>query len=577
MTKFIALKKLTIQTVIGILLAGSLAVPASAKKSGGNSCSNNGHGNNAPITITLKSGRDVVLEKFDPSNPGNGGFLERELSKLGLNSSQVSEAAQLISQGDFDFEISPSKKKGCDTDGDGIDDKTEAGSDLKNPVDTDSDGIPDFADPDSDNDGKLDSLEGTGDNNNNGILDRLEANGITVSIEAPGVLTSQLPSTEDYFVVDFNDQSGTESFSKTNIGTDYEYSSDLEVVNADQWGGADGTKYITQARSNNIRSYTVKVSQNQKYFGFWWSAGDPYNQITFKKNGNEIAIFKTQDLVDFIKSSNVDNTEDYYGNPSYNGSSTYHEGEPFSYVNVFFNDQEYDEIVVATLNKDSAAFESDNHTFSAVKQNIRGTVLQGVTPDADYDGLIDSLDPDPNNPDIDEDGLLDGNDQYPNDPDSDNDGLIDGLDPDPNTSDFDGDGIKDGDEVNPPDGRFPSDPTEADSDGDGLDDAEEISWGTDPNKADTDDDGLEDNDSRDPDPTKYDTDGDGINDGDEENGDYNGDGDFDGVPLDGGSSSDIDGDGIDNNEDPNSDGDPFPDAQEIEKGTNPYEVDLYSD
>ncbi|MEL6579983.1 MAG: hypothetical protein AAFQ14_09535, partial [Cyanobacteria bacterium J06621_12] len=65
------------------------------------------------------------------------------------------------------------------------------------------------------------------------------AAGIIVSIEAPEVQTSQLPETSNYFVVDFDSQStGTDGFSQSNGTTTYTYSSDLEIKNANQWGGA---------------------------------------------------------------------------------------------------------------------------------------------------------------------------------------------------------------------------------------------------------------------------------------------------------------------------------------------------
>lgn len=627
MLKFINLKKLTAKALIGILVAGSFIAQAGTKKAVASTCenNNNGHGNNMPASVTLSTGDVITVTKYDPTNPGN----KRNQLKNKLKNGRTSGNGMTIEYSNGAFNLSnsqanyvvdniPDIEKNCDYDGDGIDNETE------DAIDTDGDGIFNYADTDSDNDGKLDSVEGTADADNNGVLDRLQTNGITVSIEAPEVQTSQLPNTNEYFVVDFNDQAtGTAGFNKTNGGTTYTYSSDLEVKTANQWGGAEGSKFITQEVKQTIRSYNIKVDQDQRYFGFWWSAGDPYNQITFKKDGNEVAVFKTKDLVDFIQSSSVTNTQDYYGNPAYSGGGG-HKNEPFSFVNVFFNDQEYDEIVVATLTEGGAAFESDNHTFSAIKQNIVGQVIHGVTPDTDYDGLIDTIDPDPNDPDIDDDGILDGNDQYrndsdhdnddlidgqdpdPNDPDIDDDGLLDGEDPnpedangdadndglsdvdelnppegtpetDPNNSDTDGDTLSDGEEVNPPAGTSKSDPTKVDTDGDTLNDNVEATNGTDPNKQDTDGDGLDDNDSRDPDPTKYDTDDDGFNDGDEEIADYNGDGEPDHGDLQASeneSPSDVDGDGIDNNEDPDSDNDGVSDAQE--KG-NPYKKDVYAD
>jgi hypothetical protein len=201
--------------------------------------------------------------------------------------------------------------------------------------------------------------------------------GIQVTIENAEVQTTQLEDSDEYeyFVVDFENQNGTSSFSETNDGTTYSYSNDLLVKDANQWGGANGSKFITQAELASIRSYKIKVNQDQKYFGFWWSAGDPYNKITFKNNGKIVAIFKTADLVDFIKDSGSVNTSDYYGNPAYNGANTGHRSEPYSFVNVFFDEDSYDEIVVATMTEGGSAFESDNHTFSAEKIPPRGNPL----------------------------------------------------------------------------------------------------------------------------------------------------------------------------------------------------------
>ncbi len=201
-------------------------------------------------------------------------------------------------------------------------------------------------------------------------------NALTVTIEAPTIQTAQ--SKTDTYVVDFNDQSGTTGFTKTNGNTNYVYGGDLTILNADQWGGASKTKYITQ--SKNVSSFNVKVNKDQKYFGFWWSAGDSANKIIFKNKGAEVAVFQTKDLVGFINSRpNAEKTL-YYGNPNCLiagvapcGSNTGHKAEPFAYVNVYFNNQVYDEVVIQT--ESSSKFESDNHTFSAQNQTVTGPAV----------------------------------------------------------------------------------------------------------------------------------------------------------------------------------------------------------
>ena len=216
--------------------------------------------------------------------------------------------------------------------------------------------------------------------------------GITVTLEAPTIQDTQLANSDEYYVVNFEDQNGTDAFNKTVNDTTYSYSNDLEIKAANQWGGANSSKFITQQNLQSVRSYSLNVSQDQKYFGFWWSAGDAYNKITFKNDGEEVASFVTSDLVDFIDNSGTVNAADYKGNPAYSGESTGHLNEPFAYVNVFFGSESaYDEIVVASLTEGGAAFESDNHTFSAISQPIRGEIVQNNAPVANDDEATTSI------------------------------------------------------------------------------------------------------------------------------------------------------------------------------------------
>lgn len=198
-------------------------------------------------------------------------------------------------------------------------------------------------------------------------------NALTVTIEAAKIQTAQ--SKTAAYTVDFNAQSGTAGFTKSNGSTNYVYGDNLIIKAPDQWGGASNTKYITQSLDNS--SFKVNVNQDQRYFGFWWSAGDSANKIIFKNNGEEVAVFQTKDLVGFINTRPAAERALYYGNPNCPtanvapcGANTGHKNEPFAYVNVHFNNEVYDEVVIQTLS--GAKFESDNHTFSAQAQPVTG-------------------------------------------------------------------------------------------------------------------------------------------------------------------------------------------------------------
>jgi hypothetical protein len=89
-----------------ILIASSLINFSFGSKSLAGSCSNNGHGNNADIVITLPTGLQVLLQQFDPSNPGNGGKIDRVIrdSNPGILEADIEQTKSIILAGNYDYE-----------------------------------------------------------------------------------------------------------------------------------------------------------------------------------------------------------------------------------------------------------------------------------------------------------------------------------------------------------------------------------------------------------------------------------------------------------------------------------------
>ena len=87
------LSKLTACAFIAILSSGSLIAQPSIAGNGNSYnqyCnSNNGHGNNADIFLTLSSGRKIIVTKFDHSNPGNGGYIDERIRAANSSLSSV--------------------------------------------------------------------------------------------------------------------------------------------------------------------------------------------------------------------------------------------------------------------------------------------------------------------------------------------------------------------------------------------------------------------------------------------------------------------------------------------------------
>ena len=209
------------------------------------------------------------------------------------------------------------------------------------------------------------------------------AQAFTVTIEDPTV--QSYPITNDVFIVDFNNQTlGNNGFSLSNGDITYTYSDELAITESSEWGGANSSQFITNSTlPGEPGNYKISINQKQKYFGFWWSAGDPYNRITFKNDGKVVAVLQTDDIVNHInKINDVARQSAYKGNPN-GGNTQWSLPQIYTFVNVFFNHngEAYDEIVVEIMsNPEQAGFESDNHTFSVGEQALSGTLVIDVPP-----------------------------------------------------------------------------------------------------------------------------------------------------------------------------------------------------
>jgi hypothetical protein len=107
---------------------------------------------------------------------------------------------------------------------------------------------------------------------------------------------------------------------------------------------ADGTNYLTLGGEGESSPVTIALSSLQSYFGMYWGSIDTYNDIAFYRGSN---------LLRSINGAEVRNPAD--GNQGPDGSA---------YVNFFAAgpDDYFDTIVLSST---QAAFESDNHAFSA--------------------------------------------------------------------------------------------------------------------------------------------------------------------------------------------------------------------
>jgi hypothetical protein len=144
-------------------------------------------------------------------------------------------------------------------------------------------------------------------------------------------------------------------------------------VSANQYGGAGGTGeyFAVGAESSSTAPVTLALTSEANYFGFWWSAGDVNNSITFLQNGVALATFTTANVVALLPNTvsgtvtaingSVYNTKNYYGNPN---NLSQDNAEPFAYIDVIANGIQFNQIQFSNPTT-ASGFESDNHSVAA--------------------------------------------------------------------------------------------------------------------------------------------------------------------------------------------------------------------
>lgn len=186
---------------------------------------------------------------------------------------------------------------------------------------------------------------------------------VSFEAEAPGVQTTSASF----------DVSGVETFDSRSTGYFQHFTTDfgtggqitgrydnLQVNGADQYGGAGGAGHYGVAFTWD--PYALRLSTSLpggvNYFGYWLSALDAGNYVTFYSHGVELFQFRPQDVIDAVNAQS--NPAAYYGNPN---AAYIHQdgGEPFLFLNFFDTAGSFDRIVFSEYNS-GGGYESDNHT-----------------------------------------------------------------------------------------------------------------------------------------------------------------------------------------------------------------------
>lgn len=211
---------------------------------------------------------------------------------------------------------------------------------------------------------------------------------IVTYAEDPGAVTSSLINTTTF---DFNSLATKKTLTDvtwTGVGT----FDKLYVLPADQYGGADNSKYSVQGVGSPVSKTILNLDTASAYFGFWWSAGDSSNLLRFYSGhdgtGTLLAEFSTASLLKALGST-------YYGNPVEGSNEGKDAGEPFAFINFFAVDGVAWSSIVLT-NSSSSGFESDNYTSRVEAYNpATDGAMPGIVLEALNGTQVVSLVPEP--------------------------------------------------------------------------------------------------------------------------------------------------------------------------------------
>jgi hypothetical protein len=146
------------------------------------------------------------------------------------------------------------------------------------------------------------------------------------------------------------------------------------VNSADQYGGAMGTGKYANAQSN--RTYTLDLTSSEPggvtYFGFWLSALDGNNNVSFYQGSNLLFTYTAANARDFV--NGLPNRDDYFGNPT-TPFLNQNNGEPYNFLNFYARGgTRFDRVVFSQTG--GGGLESDNHTVGRWTR-MSGTVIDG--------------------------------------------------------------------------------------------------------------------------------------------------------------------------------------------------------
>jgi PEP-CTERM motif len=208
-----------------------------------------------------------------------------------------------------------------------------------------------------------------------------------VTVEAPGVQSSTSTfTTKGVETFDTRATGDNQTFS-THYGLApgqiTGYYTNVDVLPADAYGGAGNVGNYGVTFNPETYSLALVGAQPINYFGFWLSALDRGNVVTFSKDGQTVFTFSPDDVVAATQGNTA-----YNSNPNF-AVDTVNPAEPYVFVNFYDTTGTFDTV---TFHQSAvgAGYESDNHTVGFYTKES-GTTVTAVPEPSTYAMLVAGL------------------------------------------------------------------------------------------------------------------------------------------------------------------------------------------
>jgi len=146
--------------------------------------------------------------------------------------------------------------------------------------------------------------------------------------------------------------------------------SNVQINPADQYGGSGGNTNYAVSFSSYSLDLTAASPRGVTFFGYWLSALDAGNLVTFSSRGRTLFTFNPADVITAVNASAT--SRQYYGNPTtpFLGQNS---GEPYIFLSFYSNDRPFDKVVFNQAT--GGGYESDNHTVGRFTGTGTGTLI----------------------------------------------------------------------------------------------------------------------------------------------------------------------------------------------------------